>query len=145
MQLVNVFCAELFGDRIQLAGLLNCYFRAMLSFRTSQHNQLKSSSSFTSASIKSHSIKPLLNKIESTFSSAIKNCYNSFCPISEPIVKASAIDKLIDEYKMTLPSHYETMRSILGFDKKVNLVKNLHLVENGYYDCLIFYQFLSQC
>ena len=36
------------------------------------------------------------------------------------------------------------MKVTLGIDKKEALTKNHHLVQSGYYDRLIFYQFLSQ-
>ena len=37
------------------------------------------------------------------------------------------------------------MKSMLQFDKKESLTENKHLVEQGYYDKMIFYQLLSLC
>ena len=113
-QLLNVLSDELFGDRIQLAGLLNCYYRIMLILQTSQHNKLLSSPISTCISIIDPSIAPLLERIESTFKSAIKSCFDSFSVISEPIVPSSAINKLIDLYSRPIRNSFRLSAALLS-------------------------------
>ena len=90
-------------------------------------------------------LKLLLDTIESKFSDAINECFTTFSDISSPILSVSDIDELIELYKTQLPLHYRTMSRILGIDQKQNVTRNLHLVQSGYYDRMIFYNFLSQC
>ena len=82
--------------------------------------------------------------IENTFEEAMMKCYNDFTAITTPLLSCSQIDYLVSLYKTCLPEHYECSMIMLGYNKKVNMHKNKHLIESGYYDRIVFYQYLSQ-
>ena len=144
-QLLNLFYEELFGNRIQLISMCNCYLRAQLS---NTNKLLKKHDSSDKPSIPPTKqfekvYKETVDVIESTFKKAISLCFTEFSSISEPILSVKELNELVILYKTKLPSHYNLMKSYLGFDIKEKKTENHHLVTSDYYDRLIFYQFLS--
>ena len=61
---------------------------------------------------------------------------------SDPIITHQELNKLVDVYKQTIPNHYDMLRNTLGFDQKEGMIRFQHLRDTGYYDRVIFYQFL---
>ena len=87
----------------------------------------------------------VMERIDAEFKKAIMDCYENFHSFVEPIVSGESTLQMMEYYKKALPNHYNMMKSMLEFDKKESLTENKHLVEQGYYDKRIFYQFLSLC
>ena len=83
------------------------------------------------------------NEIESTFEKAVKLCYTDFCELSSPIIDRNEIMRLVTLYKTKLHHHYLINKHLYGFDKKENMQKNKHLALTGFYDRLLFYQYLT--
>ena len=55
-----------------------------------------------------------------------------------PIVDDATITKLYKLYKKTCPKQYDSMKKILGFDKKEGETRNMHLTKAGYYHNILF-------
>ena len=69
--------------------------------------------------------------------------YTSFCVLGEPLVSSTQINVLVERFKKEMKLHHYMMKSILGIDKKERLSRNSHLVSTGYYDRMIFFNFLT--
>ena len=134
LQLVNLFYEELFGDRVQILALCNCYYRTMFNIARSILKKTEKTTNMIEKIefVNEANLKLLLDTIESKFSDAINECFTTFSDISSPILSVSDIDELIELYKTQLPLHYRTMSRILGIDQKQNVTRNLHLVQSGY-------------
>ena len=87
-----------------------------------------------------HTISPL--HIIMTFEKYITKCYTEFVIIGQPIITRNTIDELVKIYKNDMKSHYDTFFRIFGFHKKAGEKRNTFLKYSGYYDRLVFYNFL---
>ena len=99
--------------------------------------------SFTPAVLDAESYNLLLYDLNTSFGLSIKKCYGDFVVIGGPIITRTETDVLVALYKTKMPYHYKTMYAMLGYNKKVGITKNTHLVETGYYDRQVFYSFLA--
>ena len=145
LKLLTMLFDESFGDRIQMQLLVIAYYQAR-----NKHKQQEMNIMFDGV----HNLQPVMlhglsfravtEEIDTTFKKALQECYTNFCSITEPILSRTQILHLIKYYKTKMNDHYSLMRQVLGFTLKENKIKNTHLKESGYYDRLIFYQFLQQ-
>ena len=85
----------------------------------------------------------LVDKVDNIFKQALNSTYCEFSVLGDPIVASSQVDELILDYKTTLRPHYLMMKKLLGINKKEKYTKNDHLIKSGYYDRLIFFNFLT--
>ena len=136
--------SEVYGDRLQCLHLLLCYNRAN---NKSQSVTIRKYDSivqnFTPAVLEGESYNLLLSDLNTSFGLSIQKCYGDFVVIGRPIITRKETDVLVSLYKTKMPYHYKTMYSMLGYHKKVGMIKNKHLVETGYYDRQVFYSFLA--
>ena len=89
------------------------------------------------------SYKLLLETCDDSFDEASCLCYTDFVVIGGPIVTRYRIDKLVELYKSTMNHHYNNFYKMFGFDAKAGLAKNVFIAKSGYYDRLVFYNFLA--
>ena len=84
------------------------------------------------------------NKIETAFENAMLACYTDFSEITQPLLSRDTINDLVALYKQYLPQHYECSMIMLGYNRKITLNKYHHLQQTGFYDRIVFYQYLTQ-
>ena len=145
LQLVNLFCLDFFGDKVQLLSMSNCYCQSLLN---NTQSQLKTSRStcyiehieFTSKD----DLEELLNVIKK-INDAANACFTTFSDIDSPMLSVSDINELIDSCKTNIPLCCRTMRKTLGIHHELSATRNLHLTQTIHYDRIIFYNFLCQC
>ena len=134
---------EVYGDISQSMLLLSSYQRSIIAGRTEKLSACREIlQSIEPALLCGDNFLKLIKNIDLAFRQEIDTCYSKFCSFSEPILSRSAILLLVGEYKRCLPNHYNTMKTIFGFDKKENTDKFSHLRDNFYYDRILFYQSL---
>ena len=148
VSLLNVMYYELYGDRLQCMYLMSCFYRTQL--KQKQLELVKNTTAVENTNKVQEEIlfegtkyNNLITDIDITFKNAIISTYTSFCVLGDPLVSANQINVLVERFKIEMKVHYYMMKRILGIDKKERLTKNNHLVTTGYYDRLIFYNFLS--
>ena len=142
--LMNSLYSEVYGDRLQCLHLLLSYHRANNknhSVTIRQYDSLVQN--FEPAVLEGESYNLLLSDLNTSFGVSIKKCYGDFVVIGSPIITRTETDVLVALCKSKMPYHYKTMYAMLGYNKKVGITKNKHLVETGYYDRQVFYSFLS--
>ena len=142
--LTNRLFTEVYGDRVQALHILDCHNRAIV---TLQNKQIKDYESQILAVkpvlFEGDSYKQLLQTCNDSFDEAISLCYTDFVVIGGPIVTRHRIDKLVELYKSTMNNHYNTFYKMFGFDAKAGLAQNVFVAKSGYYDRLVFYNFLA--
>ena len=69
----------------------------------------------------------LIHTIDNFFKVTIEKSFHSFTSINTPLVSDKQLGILIDLYRTTLPNHYQTMKTMYSYQKKENLIKNMHL------------------
>ena len=142
--LTNRLFGEVYGDRIQALHILDCHNRATV---TMQNRQIKEYNikilSLKQVTFDGDDYNTLLRTCDESFEEAIKLCYTDFVVIGGPIVSRDRIQKLVNLYKSIMPHHYNAFYKMLGFDKKVGKTQNVMVAKSGYYDRLVFYNFLA--
>ena len=143
--LLSKLYEEIYGDRLQLFHIVCVYYRISLTqsklFEAEYFNFLKI---YEPTVLSTSTLPKLLSSIDKAFGDAIQDCYFSFQCLGTSIVDDATITKLYKMYKKTCPKQYDSMKKILGFDKKEGLTRNMHLAKAGYYDNILFNQFMSQ-
>ena len=136
---------EIFCDAIAIQQLLSKYYKTLnmkrreFILKLNDKNKLKK----VAISLNMGNKYFFINEtIESTFKNAIVQCYTDFSEISCPILSREDINKLVTLYKNNAQDHYIMMKNMLGFDKKEKEKRNDHLKVIGYYDRILFYQYL---
>ena len=143
--LLGYIFEEIYMDKTATMNLLSKYYMVHSRRLRAQVDSIK---------LKAH--KPIrfnINKesfdyvneiVEKKFGEAIFKCYSSFSKISTPLLSRDDINDLVDLYKTNLSYHYRYLMIMFGFDKKIELARNKHLKLSGYYDRIVFYQYLLQ-
>ena len=148
VSLLNAMYYEMYGDRFQCMFLVSCFYRTQLKQKQLDMKQLISSNQDNKEDseqtlFEGDRYHDLISTIDLTFKRAIISTYTSFCVLGEPLVSAMQINVLVDRFKREMNVHHFMMKKILGIDKKERLIRNKHLVDTGYYDRMIFYNFLT--
>ena len=91
-----------------------------------------------------HSYEYVNSVIEEKFYSAIEKCYKDFSKITQPILSRDEVNELVSLYKTHLKQHYDLQMDMFDFHKKMDMARNKHLKDLGYYDRLVFYHYLTQ-
>ena len=147
VSLLNAMYIEMFGDRVQCMYLISCFYRTQLKQKQLEIKSYSSAKELNDEKedslFEGNSYNHLISDIDLTFKNAIVSTYNSFCVLGEPLVSAQEINALVDRFKIQMKVHHYMMKRLLGIDRKEGLSKNRHLVSTGYYDRLIFYNFLA--
>ena len=144
-KLLHWIYLELYGDEFQIFFTVSRYYAAIIrkkQYLLSLTN--KNTIQINDIYLNGPTFKEVLTQIDTTFKDVIQKCYTTFCIISQPILSTKTINELIDLYMLKLPQHYNLMKTLLGYDKKEKMTKNLHLTKTGYYNKILFYQFLMQ-
>ena len=146
---LNYICGyifeEIYMDKIYMIHLLTKYYMVI-----NQRNKIfieslkKNQKLEISMDLSSSNFKLLNVHIDKCFEDAMLKCYTDFCEITQPLVSRDCILHLVAMYKQHLPVHYNCLMSMFGFDKRSKLKKNAHLVKGGFYDRLVFFQYLTQ-
>ena len=136
---------EIFMDKLATTNLLLKYYTVDSKRKSSQTNNnsivISPSSTINFDRVAYNHVNDI---IEDTFYNAIEKCYKSFCKITQPLLSRHDIDKLVSLYKTYLTSHYNLQMEMMGYTQKLQLSRNKHLKDAGYYDRLVFYLYLSQ-
>ena len=139
----------MFGDVCQMYWLVNAYKSSLNIISNSTKKELTGEveefKQLSEIPLTGTKFTSVMERINAKFKKAIMDCYENFHSFVEPIVSGESTLQMMEYYKKALPNHYNMMKSMLEFDKKESLTENKHLVEQGYYDKRIFYQFLSLC
>ena len=147
VSLLNAMYYEMFGDRMQCMYLISCFYRTQLKQKQLEIKSFSSAKELKDEKEESmfegDSYNQLISDIDLTFKNAIVSTYNSFCVLGEPLVSPQQINVLVDRFKIEMKVHHYMMKRLLGIDRKERLSKNRHLVSTGYYDRLIFHNFLA--
>ena len=147
VSLLNAMYFEMYGDRLQCTFLIACFYRTQLKQKQLDIKQMSASDSNKDDKeqvlFEGEKYHDLISAIDVTFKQAIIQTYTSFCVLGEPLVSSLEINVLVDRFKNEMKLHHYMMKSILGIDKKERLLKNTHLVSTGYYDRMIFFNFLT--
>ena len=142
--LMNSLYSEVYGDRLQCLHLLLSYHRANNKNQAVTIRKYDSlAQNFGPAVLEGESYNLLLSDLNNSFGVCIQKSYGDFVVIGRPVITRTETDVLVALYKSKMPYHYKTMYAMLGYNKKVGITKNKHLVETGYYDRQVFYSFLS--
>jgi hypothetical protein len=144
-KLLHWIFLEIYGDPCQIFYAISRFYIGVI--RNKQH--LLHTSTNNTNELYAHNFfdinyKNVINQIDDKFKQAIDKCYSTFVAPSQPIVPSHVINNLIHLYMTSLPRHYNFMKATFGFDKKEEMKKNSHLRYVGYYNKLLFYQFLVQ-
>ena len=144
-RLVHNFYLEYYGDRLSISLMLNCYYKALNKQRVSECLQLKNIiNAIEPPLLVGDAYDNLLSTVDNTFKNAIKNTYTRFCTLGGCLISSKERNNLIALYKKSMPSHYDTIKKIMGINLKEGLTRNKALKDTGFYDRRLFYQFLSQ-
>ena len=144
-KLLHWIYLELYGDAFQIYFTISRYYAAVL--RKKQYllsNIQKNSIQLNNIQLCGNIYKEVITEIDNKFLKAIQECYSTFCSLTQPLISSKTVKELIQLYMNKLPHHYNLMKSMLGYDKREKMSKNLHLRNIGYYNKLLFYQFLIQ-
>ena len=145
LKLMTMLFDECFGDRVQSQLLVIAYYQAKNKQKQQEmHLLLDTVQNVEPVMLYGVAFRVVTDEIDQMFKTAFHDCYTKFCAITEPILSRPQMLHLIQLYKTKMNHHYSLMKKVLGFHLKENQMKNVHLKENGYYDRLIFYQFLQQ-
>ena len=142
--LFNTLYDEVYGDRLQSLYLMNCFNRATnknLNKTIRQYDVIINDNK--PIILDGDAYNRLLDKCNDSFGAAIKKCYSDFVVIGQPIINQTKINEMVCLYKESLPNHYNSVYSTLGFKKKQGITKNKHLRDCGYYDRQVFYNVLA--
>jgi len=147
ISLLNVMYYEMYGDRTQCMYLISCFYRTQLKQKQLEYKNNTPTKEFNDDKeevlFEGKKYNDLICDVDLIFKKAIISTYQSFCVLGEPLVSSSQINILLDRFKIEMKVHYFMMKKLLGIDKKERLTKNKHLVSTGYYDRMIFYNFLT--
>ena len=145
MQLLNSLHDEIYGDRIQLYHLIHCYYRINLQENTSNMKEMTTLiNTFEPIVLHGNKFTDLIHTIDNVFKVAIDKSFHTFTSINSPLIDDTQVRSLIELYRDSLPNHYHIMKMMYSYQKKENLIKNMHLKKYDHYDRLLFHQFLSQ-
>lgn len=145
LHVLNCLYAEIFGDSLQCIMLLCTYYKYLTKFKQVQLWECEKAMKIGDTPVLAgEEYEKVITLIDNTFQNAISGCYHQFCSFAEPLVSRESISKLIDIYKECLPTHYNNMHTQFQFDTKEGQQQFSHLRNTGYYDRLLFYQFLAQ-
>jgi hypothetical protein len=143
--LLGYLYEEVFGDGLQMMLLVSRYYSGLNAGRKESFNQIKKAMDVSEPVLLiGNQYKYVLDKIDKVFEHEIRSCYNSFQSVTQPLLSKQQVNSLVLLYKTELPHHYSLMKEMFGFDLKENQIRMNHLKETGFYDHLVFYQFLSQ-
>jgi hypothetical protein len=143
--LLGYLYEEVFGDSLQMMLLVSRYYSGLNAGRKESFSQMKKNMDVAQPVLLiGERYKYVLNKIDTVFKNEIRSCYDSFQSVTQPLLSKEQVNALVLMYKNELPHHYALMKEMFGFDLKENQMRQTHLKETGFYDRLVFYQFLSQ-
>ena len=137
---------EIYGDRVQLAHLLGCYYRVLSESSTAKKNelQLKMYEYRAPTVLYGSDFNELLNYIDNKFKDAIESSFFQFNSIKKPLLSNNDINDIIRMYETKLPNHISVMNKMLRFDKKSNETRNYHLTLSSFYKRRLLHAFMSQ-
>ena len=137
----------MYGDRLQCTYLIACFYRTQLKQKQLDMKQMislkESEDDKEQVLFEGENYHDLISAIDVIFKEAIIQTYTSFCVLGQPLVSSTQINVLVERFKKEMKIHHYMMKSILGVNKKERLSKNRHLVSTGYYDRMIFFNFLT--
>jgi hypothetical protein len=148
LNILHYLYEESCGDRDQTLLLLTRYYQALNKQRkesiiklTTEVMNIKPP---TTIKLVGDDYRFIVDKVNQTFKEEIIKCYTTFCSITDPLVSQEVMNSLVELYKQKQPEHYKFMMQMLGYTEKQNTVRSSHLRDSGYYDRLVFFQFLCQ-
>ena len=143
--IMNSLYEEVFGDRVQLGHINNCFHRANSEATSALLTELKKTLHlYEPAILTGETYRSLLCSIDETFRRAIETSFYTFSSINAPLITSESVNKMANSYKTKLPNHYDTMKKMFNYDKKSNQVKNYHLEMNNYYNRRLLHNFIAQ-
>ena len=148
---LNAICGyifdEVYMDKIYMIHLLTKYYMVINQRNKVFIDSMKNSRQEfdLSLSLSSENFKVVNTEIDRYFDeNAMKSCYTDFSEITQPLLSRQEIDLLVTMYKEHLPIHYNCLMAMFGFDRRSKMSKNQHLTRSGFYDRLVFFNYLTQ-
>jgi hypothetical protein len=116
--------------------------RAGHHWKTINESKVAENSNLLQSNLTGDPFTNLLECFESRFKQRLESCFGrEFCAITEPLFTEEEIDAMIQECEDLVPGQLELMMGILGFDAKMRISRNEHLISN--YRRRAFYLLLS--
>ena len=96
---------------------------------------------FLMVDVKTDAFCLFLSSIDDHFSTKIARCYDSFTPLTAPIVSQAWLQEMTNLFLQLFPDIHKAFSFLHDFEAKKKLARNAHLVP--FYQCMCMYSFMS--